>query len=66
MRQEDLIQGSLVRLKSGGPVMTAECIFDSGELASARCRWFDKRGRGVLRVAKIRLDALEPAEFGET
>ena len=35
--------GDLVRLRSGGRIMTAERVFDGLERPFARCIWFDAR-----------------------
>jgi uncharacterized protein YodC (DUF2158 family) len=49
--------GDVVRLKSGGAVMTAERINRDGEQPFARCIWLD--ARGAPRRVFIDLEALD-------
>ncbi len=48
--------GDVVRLASGGPPMTVEKVFDSGDLL---CSWFDggKRERSRFLAATLRKNA---------
>ena len=39
----EVMAGDVVRMKSGGAVMTAERVFDRVEHPFARCIWFDAR-----------------------
>ena len=56
----ELKSGDVVRLKSGGPVMTAERVFDRVPRPFAHCAWFD--GRAALHRAFVNLPALERAD----
>lgn len=51
-------EGSVVQLKSGGPVMTVEDILGT----SARVVWYDPERRDIQR-AEIALSALQIFEF---
>ncbi len=51
--------GDVVRLKSGGPRMTAERVDDRVELPFAHCIWID--ARSAARTMFFKLDALELA-----
>jgi uncharacterized protein YodC (DUF2158 family) len=55
--------GDLVRLKSGGPVMTAERVLDHLPRPFALCVWFDARPE--FHRSCINLAALERAEAEE-
>lgn len=58
MAQHDLKPGDLVKLRSGGPVMTlAEVPGLHGK--TLRCFWFTG---ATLRDASFPMDALEPAQ----
>lgn len=37
---DEIKAGSVVQLKSGGPLMTAAWIEDYGEVRHAHCEWF--------------------------
>ena len=52
----EVMAGDVVRLKSGGAVMTAERVFDR-ERPFARCIWFD--ARGTVQCACLELAALD-------
>jgi uncharacterized protein YodC (DUF2158 family) len=58
MRQEELTEGSRVRLRSGGPTMTVASVTGTPPLAA--CVWFDK-GR-TMKSANITPEALELVE----
>ena len=51
--------GDVVRLKSGGPRMTAERVDHRVELPYAHCIWID--ARSAARTMFVKLDALELA-----
>jgi uncharacterized protein YodC (DUF2158 family) len=55
--------GDVVRLKSGGPWMTAERVDYRPEHPYAHCLWMDSRK--MIRSAFIKLDALEIAGLEE-
>ncbi len=57
-------EGELVRLKSGGPVMTAEYVFADVRAPYARCAWFD--ARETAKSAAFSFHALERVEPQET
>jgi len=48
--------GDRVRLKSGGPVMTAERVMHQAMYPFAQCTWIDARER--MNRAFVNLDAL--------
>ena len=52
----EVMSGDVVRLKSGGPLMTVERVFDR-EHPFARCIWFD--ARGTVHSACLELAALD-------
>jgi uncharacterized protein YodC (DUF2158 family) len=57
----EVTAGDVVRLKSGGAVMTAERVSDRVEHPFARCIWFDAREtihRAFLELAA--LDLINP------
>jgi uncharacterized protein YodC (DUF2158 family) len=53
-------QGDRVELKSGGPVMTVECIFPGDDGMMANSKWFDKSGD--LKTDNFYLTSLKKAE----
>ena len=57
MTQSKLTAGDLVRVTSGGPIMTAELIVDELDEPYARCIWFDSRDK--RQSASIKTAALE-------
>lgn len=50
-------KGDLVKLKSGGPVMTIDTVIESDNLAS--CKWFHN---GEIKTHLFNLDALEESQ----
>ena len=48
--------GDLVRIRSGGPIMTAARVEDQVERPYARCTWADARNH--VRFVSIDIDAL--------
>jgi len=54
--RREVTAGEVVRLKSGGAVMTAERVF-ARERPFARCVWFD--ARGTVQNACLELPALD-------
>ncbi len=52
----EVTAGDVVRMKSGGAVMTAERVFDR-EHPFARCTWFD--ARETVHSAFVELAALD-------
>ena len=59
MQQSELKPGDLVRLRAGGPVMSAETV----RYGYARCAWFDPRQAPHWRNFMITaLERLEPEE----
>jgi uncharacterized protein YodC (DUF2158 family) len=53
----EVMAGDVVRMKSGGAVMTAERVFDRVEHPFARCIWFG--ARETFHRAFIDLPALD-------
>ena len=56
MAKEDFTDGDLVRLKSGGPIMTLEGEASDGE---AICAWFDGQKRHREMFAYTSLEKTE-------
>jgi uncharacterized protein YodC (DUF2158 family) len=52
--------GDLVRLKSGGPLMTAQRVSKHTDSPFAACTWFDQLERP--HTAYIKTVALKPSE----
>ena len=52
----EVMSGDVVRLKSGGPLLTVERVFDR-EHSFARCIWFD--ARETVQRAYLELVALD-------
>ena len=65
MPQVNMKEGDLVRLRSGGPVMTAEQVFLEVRMPYARCAWFDE-GNLLKRGGSFNLGTLEMVEPQET
>ena len=59
MQATKLNDGDLVRLKSGGPVMTAERVSYMSYDSYAHCTWFNAREQ--MQKAYFKTAALEPA-----
>jgi uncharacterized protein YodC (DUF2158 family) len=60
-------EGDLVRLRSGGPVMTAERVLDAIPHPYARCAWFDAREQphsGSFQTVALELVKPEEIEPG--
>lgn len=55
--------GDVVQLKSGGPAMTIEKIFNSGSVQYASCAWFEKADQKshnfVLETLILREEAMK-------
>lgn len=56
--------GDLVRLKSGGPIMTVRALTDAGLLSApdslkdhVECQWFD--GKQISKIVRFPIAALE-------
>lgn len=49
-KKDEIVVGSVVRLKSGGPEMTVEAINNSGSLT---CVWFNETDGGYARDLAI-------------
>jgi uncharacterized protein YodC (DUF2158 family) len=56
--------GDLVRLRSGGPVMTTERTWYDQPLPHVSCVWFDVRQ--LPQRSNFKIEALRPFDFGET
>jgi uncharacterized protein YodC (DUF2158 family) len=64
MPQMNLKQGDLVRLRSGGPVMTAGRVYLEARVPFARCTWSNRRGRAREAAFNLcALDVVEPREI---
>jgi uncharacterized protein YodC (DUF2158 family) len=55
--QPSFVPGALVRLKSGGPVMTVERVHESGVVV---CLWHDERGTQTYSYQPWVLEAVMP------
>jgi uncharacterized protein YodC (DUF2158 family) len=64
MRQMKPKTGDLVRLRSGGPIMTAERVFSEVPEPYVRCAWFD--ARELAHGASFKTEALEFVQSEET
>ena len=66
MPDEGIIAGDVVRLKSGGPLMTVETLSDyapTGPKNGVRCIWFDGK---VKTVDVFSVDVLEKVDMSES
>lgn len=54
----EIKEGAIVQLKSGGPNMTVEEIFDK----SAKCVWFEKNDEGGPHKAEFLIVSLNIAD----
>jgi uncharacterized protein YodC (DUF2158 family) len=64
MQHLKLKAGDLVRLRSGGPVMTAERVSYELQDPYARCVWFDERN--LPHSESFKIPALELVKEEET
>lgn len=55
---EQLVVGDVVRLKSGGPVMTVTTVGERYGTPTIWCTWFDQKGNqtGTFPPAALRKD----------
>ena len=60
MTTEEIKQGDVVQLKSGGPTMTVETVAEDLLELTAFCTWFDKNN--VLQSGKFQVTSLKKSQ----